>query len=506
MNRKSLRYGSLGLLSCLVALGFWCFAATPSQAHWADLSAAEILVDKAVVQMTLTFPTGLIPFADDDRSGQLSPTEVLAHKTELQDFLNQQIQLTNSNNLKGRLTIQPLEGDKLPTTVQIAPNSHSTLLLNYDWTEPIKGLTMRYGFFLPGVSTASCLATILQSGQLKTFVFTPKHQTLALIPGLGGDLSGSLLLAIAGAFVWGAIHSMTPGHGKTIVGSYLVGERATPRHALFLALVTTITHTIGVFALGLVTLFAAQYVLPEQLYPWLSLISGLMVVGIGCNLLIDRFKRNPGLLKWRDRNQMTRQSPHHPHHHDHHSHNYSHHADHDHELAYAQGNSLNQNHVGHLHVHEPMNYKADVHHDHHEHNHHEHSPHEHEHGHGPGQHTHLPPGADGAAVTWRSLLAMGISGGLVPCPAALLLLLSTIGFGQVGLGLVLVLSFSLGLAGVLTSLGLMLVYAKRLFQKVPSQLRPMQRLVKIMPIASAFVIMLVGCGISAKAFLQIGFI
>jgi nickel/cobalt transporter (NicO) family protein len=496
MNRKSLRYGSLGLLSCLVALGFWCFAATPSQAHWADLSAAEILVDKAAVQMTLTFPTGLIPFADDDRSGQLSPTEVFAHKTELQDFLNQQIQLTNSSNLKGHLTIQPAEGDKLPATVQIAPNSHSTLLLNYDWAEPIKGFTMHYGFFLPGVSTASCLATILQSGQLKTFVFTPKHQTLALIPGLGGDLSGSLLLAIAGAFIWGAIHSMTPGHGKTIVGSYLVGERATPRHALFLALVTTITHTIGVFALGLVTLFAAQYVLPEQLYPWLSLISGLMVVSIGCNLLIDRFRRNPGLLKWRDRNQITHRSPHH-----------SHQAEHGHEFAYAQGNSLNQNYVG-LHVHQPVNHKAHIHnHDDHTHNHdyHEHSHHEHEHGHGPGQHTHLPPGADGNAVTWRSLLAMGISGGLVPCPAALVLLLSTIGFGQVGLGLVLVLSFSLGLAGVLTGLGLMLVYAKRLFQKVPSQMRPMQRLIKIMPIASAFVIMLVGCGISAKAFLQLGF-
>ena len=74
-------------------------------------------------------------------------------------------------------------------------------------------------------------------------------------------------------------------------------------------------------------------------------------------------------------------------------------------------------------------------------------------------------------MTWKNLLAMGISGGMVPCPAALVLLLSSIAMGNVGLGLVLVLAFSLGLAGVLTGLGLSLVYAKRLFQRLPTQIR-----------------------------------
>ena len=75
----------------------------------------------------------------------------------------------------------------------------------------------------------------------------------------------TLLLALAVSFIWGAMHAMTPGHGKTIVGAYLVGSRGTMKHALYLGLTTTITHTLGVFALGLITLFAAQYIVPETL-------------------------------------------------------------------------------------------------------------------------------------------------------------------------------------------------------------------------------------------------
>src|SRR5215213_2850731 len=100
----------------------------------------------------------------------------------------------------------------------------------------------------------------------------------------------TLLLALAVSFLWGAMHALTPGHGKTIVGAYLVGSRGTMKHALYLGLTTTITHTLGVFALGLITLFAARYIVPETLYPWMSLLSGLFVVGIGINLFVSRFK------------------------------------------------------------------------------------------------------------------------------------------------------------------------------------------------------------------------
>ncbi|NJO19247.1 MAG: hypothetical protein HC838_03105 [Spirulinaceae cyanobacterium RM2_2_10] len=82
-------------------------------------------------------------------------------------------------------------------------------------------------------------------------------------------------------FSGGGAHALSPGHGKTTIGAYLVGTRATPWHAILLGLTTAIAHTVIVFALGLIALLASQYILPEQLFPWLSLASGLLVIGIG---------------------------------------------------------------------------------------------------------------------------------------------------------------------------------------------------------------------------------
>jgi nickel/cobalt transporter (NicO) family protein len=115
---------------------------------------------------------------------------------------------------------------------------------------------------------------------------------------------GVLLLLLLAAFGWGALHALSPGHGKAMVAAYLVGTRGKPRHALALGATVTVTHTIGVFALGVVTLALSQYVLPEDLYPWLTLISGLLVVGIGAGVL-------------RTRMRTARHSHHHHHHHDH---------------------------------------------------------------------------------------------------------------------------------------------------------------------------------------------
>lgn len=501
MKSKLGRYGILSFLACVGAIALCLFTAAPSQAHWSDLAAAEVIVNEAEVQMTLTFPTGLLSFADDDQNGQLSATEVTAHQNELQTALAEQIRLTDSENRVATLTLQAAEGDTLSPSALIAPNTHSTLQLTYGWASPVRGLRLHYGLFLPDVPTASCLTTILQDGQLKTHVFTPTQPELALTPGLAWFASGELVLAIAGAFVWGAVHSLSPGHGKTVVGAYLVGERATPRHAIFLAMITTITHTIGVFTLGLATLFAARYILPEQLYPLLSLASGLMVVTIGVNLLRDRLKRN------------VRSHSHHEHSH----HGHSHHSDSSrgHEPTETQGGSTvstsiqhhsqKYQHSNHHHQEHTYHHKSDRHYFDHYHDHseihlrdsdhsHDHEPHEH-------THSHLPPGADGSPVTWRSLLTLGISGGLVPCPAALVLLLSAIALGNVAIGLTLVIAFSLGLACVLTSLGLLLVYAKQLFKRVPTQLRIM----RLLPTASALGITLIGLGISAKAILQMQF-
>jgi nickel/cobalt exporter len=102
---------------------------------------------------------------------------------------------------------------------------------------------------------------------------------------------GVLVLLLLAAFGWGALHALSPGHGKAMVAAYLIGTRGTGRHAVWLGVTVTITHTIGVFALGLITLALSQYVLPEDLYPWLTLVSGLLVVTVGAGVLRSRFRR-----------------------------------------------------------------------------------------------------------------------------------------------------------------------------------------------------------------------
>lgn len=254
----------------------------------------------------------------------------------------------------------------------------------------------------------------------------------------------TILLALLAAFGWGAAHAFSPGHGKTIVGAYLVGSRGTVRHALFLGLTTTITHTAGVFALGFVTLFAAQFILPETLYPWLSMASGVLVVIIGAIMIKERLQN---FLQGRE------------HHHHHHHHDHDHH-DHDHQHSHAHG--------GHHH------------------------------------HHHLPPVADDAnplqAMTWRNLLALGISGGLLPCPSALVLMLGAISLQRVSFGLALIVMFSLGLASVLTAIGVVLVYAGKFFQRIPES-GPLFRFV---PVASALFITVVGVGITVQALMSMG--
>jgi ABC-type nickel/cobalt efflux system permease component RcnA len=202
-----------------------------------------------------------------------------------------------------------------------------------------------------------------------------------------------------------------------MVAGYLVGAQGTPRHAVILGLTVTATHTAAVFALGLVTLAASQYVLPEQLYPWLGVASGLLVVCIGFSVMRGRFRR------WR---------------------------------------ALR-------------------------------APHEHGHSH---HHHHAPEGP----ITMRSLIGLGVSGGIVPCPSALVVLIAAISQHRVGLGMVLIVAFSLGLAATLTAIGLAVIYGGRLV----ARLRPERRLfgarfAGALPAISASVIVVVGVMITLRA-------
>jgi nickel/cobalt transporter (NicO) family protein len=277
------------------------------------------------------------------------------------------------------------------------------------------------------------------------------------------------LFALLAAMLLGALHAFSPGHGKAVVGAYLIGSRATPRHAIFLGLTVTITHTLGVFALGFATLFASRYFLPERVFPVLALVSGLLVLGMGIVLVVQRWDAARIALK---RSTTTATQP-------------SRTAQayravaRAHALGAINGNFILAHAAGHSHAHG-------------DHHHHHGGAHAHHgpgmHSHGGTMHSHLPPGAAGEEVSWRSLLALGISGGLVPCPSAMVLLLAAVALNKTAYGLLLVVAFSAGLALTLTAVGLAFLYARSRIRR--SLVAP--RWTQLVPVVSAVAITLLG--------------
>ena len=284
-------------------------------------------------------------------------------------------------------------------------------------------------------------------------VAPPARDRLAELIAVPVLTPATALLGLMMAVLLGGLHAMSPGHGKTVVGAYLIGSRGTARHAAFLGLTVTITHTAGVFALGLATLLASEYVMPEKLYPFLSLISGAIVVVIGLTLLVRRFRGAIGVSSHSHVHAMTDTA------HTHIEADADHVHDHEHDVDPTQPHS-----------------------------------------HGGRVHSHLPPGADGSPITWRTLLALGISGGILPCPSALVVLLAAISLHRVGYGLLLVIAFSFGLAGVLTGVGLAFVYAGRFFKPR----NKLSGLTRVLPVLSALVITIAGGAICYGALGQAG--
>jgi ABC-type nickel/cobalt efflux system permease component RcnA len=215
-----------------------------------------------------------------------------------------------------------------------------------------------------------------------------------------------ILASLGAALFWGMAHALSPGHGKAIVTAYLVGQRGTPRHAVLLGLIVTVTHTVGVFALGLVTLLLSRFIVPDELYPWLNLVAGVLVVAIGASVLHAR---------WEQRRA--------------HGHGHHHHHHHDHDLSR------------------------------------------------------------------RSLIAVGVSGGLLPCPSALVVLLAAISLHRVAFGMLLVVAFSAGLALTITGIGLVAVLARGAFRRLSFE----GWLVSLLPAASAVVILAAGLAMTVHA-------
>jgi nickel/cobalt exporter len=252
---------------------------------------------------------------------------------------------------------------------------------------------------------------------------------------------GIILLALAVAVGLGAFHALEPGHGKTLVAAYLVGSRGTVRHAFLLGLIVTAAHTVGVYLLGALTLYASQYVVPERLYPWLGVISGVMIASLGAVLLVRRYLGKDLI------------SSHHHHHRADHSHGSDHHHHHHDNHAHDHG---------HTHHHHDLNQR----------------------------------------VSLRELLALGISGGIVPCPAALVVLLSAVSLQRIGFGLLLIVAFSIGLAGVLIAIGLLMVYAREFMSRFHTEGLVFTRW---LPLASSTIITLFGLGLMIQSVASAGY-
>ncbi len=259
---------------------------------------------------------------------------------------------------------------------------------------------------------------------------TPQNRFTQLISTQGSLGPWVLLSAALIAAGLGALHALEPGHGKTIVAAYLVGSRGTARHAVLLGFVVTAAHTAGVYLLGVLTLYASRYIVPEQLYPWLGAVSGLTVTGLGIFMFLRHLTGQTG------------------------EHSHASGEKHSHWLTSMFKQSGNTNVVS-----------SEVH-----------------------------PSA--APISLRQLCALGVTGGIVPCPAALVVLLSAFSLHRIGFGLFLITAFSLGLALVLVAVGLTMVYAKRFIARV-GPARPLQRYLPLL--SSAFMVVL-GVGIAASAF------
>jgi nickel/cobalt exporter len=260
------------------------------------------------------------------------------------------------------------------------------------------------------------------------------------------ELSGGIiLLGIFVAFGLGAMHAMSPGHGKTIVAAYLVGSRGTLKHAGLLGLTVTFTHTFTVFLLGLGILFFQRFFVAEKVVPLLGAVSGLSIVAVGLTLL---YRRANALLHGG--------------------------ADHTHSVSELPPR---RSRIAELRAAEAGIELPEF-----------------EHSHGGSTHSHMIEGD----ITPGSLIALGVSGGIVPCPSALILMLSAIALGHAGLGLVLLIGFSTGLALVLMVCGGLAVYAKHLLPGGEAMAnRPAFRLI---PVFSAVVVICLGLamtGVSA---------
>jgi nickel/cobalt exporter len=219
--------------------------------------------------------------------------------------------------------------------------------------------------------------------------------------------SGTAYLFIPSAILLGALHGLEPGHSKTMMAAFIIAIRGTVAQAVMLGLAATVSHTAVVWAVAFAGLHLYSGVDAESTEPYFQLASAAIIIAIALWML---------WRTWRE------QHPAHAHHDHDHGHGHSHHHDHDHA------------------------------HDHH---------HDHAHAADAGMDAHERAHAadiekrfgDRRTVTNWQIVLFGLTGGLIPCPAAITVLLLCIQLKEIALGAVLVLCFSIGLALTLVTVG-----------------------------------------------------
>ncbi|MGX7671618.1 HoxN/HupN/NixA family nickel/cobalt transporter [Plantactinospora sp. DSM 117369] len=249
-------------------------------------------------------------------------------------------------------------------------------------------------------------------------------------------------LAVLLALVLGAAHAALPGHGKTVMAAYLAGRAGRPRDAVAVGATVTLTHTGGVLVLGLLLTTVAGLV-GETVLGWLGVVSGGLIAVVGAGMLLDLVRRR------RARSAVD--------HHRTHANAYGHDQPHAHAHAHAHGHGHGHDDT-HGHTHEN----------------------DHPHGHGAGQHHHHHHGTSRLGI-----LGLGVSGGLVPSPSALVILLGAIGLGRTGFGVLLVIGYGLGMAATLTAAGLLVVRLRERWDQRRRRDRVALRWVRLTALASA---------------------
>ena len=280
-------------------------------------------------------------------------------------------------------------------------------------------------------------------------------------------------LLAGSSFGLGALHALEPGHGKTVVGAYLIGSKGRVSDAVLLGLVVTLTHSGSVILLGVLSTVAAAIFVPETVQKVLEVVSGLLVVGVGGWMLAVRVRQARG-----DPAGHSHAQPHpREHAHDHadvSAHTHEHSVAHSHEQAATASRAYDR-----ARPHDPAP--------------------AHEHSRGRHARSHSLDLAPGERPTLGQLITLGISGGIVPCPAALAVLLAAISYGEFARGLSLVVIFSIGMAAVLVAIGIMMVKAAGFAGRYVGE----SRWTRVVPVFSAALITLVGVALTVKGSLAL---